>query len=83
MVLTNSILRGSQGYDQEHENIELLRLRNFTMGKPLPDAELLSANAQDKIAELIGVMVPFVSLSKAIVPRSPVVPMPQCPAQVC
>ncbi|KAL1849499.1 hypothetical protein Plec18167_003103 [Paecilomyces lecythidis] len=52
------------------------------MGKPLPDAELLSANAQDKIAELIGVMVPFVSLSKAIVPRRPVVPMPQCPAQV-
>ncbi|GAD97878.1 conserved hypothetical protein [Paecilomyces variotii No. 5] len=68
----NALKTKPKGYDQEHENIELLRLRNFTMGKPLPDAELLSADAQDKIAELVGIMVPFVTYLNSIVMPDPV-----------
>jgi uncharacterized protein (DUF2461 family) len=50
-----------QGYEHDNENIELLRLRSFTIGKPVSDADLLSPDAQEKIATLIGIMEPFVS----------------------
>ncbi|KAL4870451.1 hypothetical protein BDV12DRAFT_165970 [Aspergillus spectabilis] len=50
-----------KGYESDNENIQLLRLRSFTIGKRLPDADLLSPDAQEKIAALIGVMEPFVS----------------------
>ncbi|KAL2871538.1 DUF2461 domain-containing protein [Aspergillus lucknowensis] len=50
-----------KGYEHDNENIELLRLRSFTIGKPLPDADLLSPDAQERIAILIGIMAPFVS----------------------
>lgn len=45
----------------DNENIQLLRLRSFTMGKAFSDAEIMDANAQGKIAAAIGVMEPFVS----------------------
>ncbi|PYH45383.1 DUF2461 domain-containing protein [Aspergillus saccharolyticus JOP 1030-1] len=52
------------GYDADNENIQLLRLRSFTIGRPLTDEELLSPNAQDRIAALVEIMEPFVSHSK-------------------
>ncbi|KAI9370652.1 hypothetical protein BJX61DRAFT_535429 [Aspergillus egyptiacus] len=52
-----------KGYEHDNENIRLLRLRSFTIGKRLPDADLLSPDAQEKIATLVGVMEPFVSHS--------------------
>ncbi|KKK23130.1 hypothetical protein P175DRAFT_0464081 [Aspergillus ochraceoroseus IBT 24754] len=52
-----------KGYELDNENIQLLRLRSFTIGKPLSDEELLSSNVQEKIATLIGIMEPFVSHS--------------------
>lgn len=45
----------------DNENIELLRLRSFTVSKALSDAEIMDSNAQEKIASLFGVMEPFVS----------------------
>ncbi|EAW08871.1 uncharacterized protein ACLA_098130 [Aspergillus clavatus NRRL 1] len=50
-----------RGYDVDNQNIELLRLRSFTIGKPLADSELMASNAQEKIAAIIAVMEPFVS----------------------
>ncbi|OJJ55994.1 hypothetical protein ASPSYDRAFT_92193 [Aspergillus sydowii CBS 593.65] len=50
-----------KGYEHDNENIQLLRLRSFTIGKRLPDADLLSPDAQEKITALIGIMEPFVS----------------------
>ncbi|KAJ4524412.1 hypothetical protein HRR83_002533 [Exophiala dermatitidis] len=50
-----------QGYEANNPNIELLRLRNFTLGKPIPDEVVVSEQGLQKIVELIGVMVPFVS----------------------
>ncbi|KAB8231873.1 DUF2461 domain-containing protein [Aspergillus alliaceus] len=52
-----------KGYDLDNENIQLLRLRSFTIGRPLADEELMSPKAQDKITALIGIMEPFVSQS--------------------
>jgi len=52
-----------QGYDADNPNIELLRLRNFTIGKALSDEEVINPNGLDTIVDLIAAMVPFVSLS--------------------
>jgi hypothetical protein len=51
----------SQGFDSQHENIALLRLRNFTLSTKLEDDALMGPDALDKIAEVVGIMVPFVS----------------------
>jgi hypothetical protein len=45
----------------DNENIQLLRLRSFTLGRPVSDAEMLAADAQDRIVALVEVMEPFVS----------------------
>ncbi|KAF9884754.1 hypothetical protein FE257_001244 [Aspergillus nanangensis] len=50
-----------KGYDHDNENIQLLRLRSFTIGKALSDGELLSPDAQTRIAPLIGILEIFVS----------------------
>ncbi|KAL4904696.1 hypothetical protein BDW74DRAFT_27773 [Aspergillus multicolor] len=56
-----------KGYDLDNENIQLLRLRSFTLGKKVSDADLLSPDAQEKIAALIGIMEPFVSYLNSVV----------------
>ncbi|KAH1416569.1 hypothetical protein KXV52_006251, partial [Aspergillus fumigatus] len=48
-----------KGYEADNENIELLRLRSFTIGKPLSDSEFMASNVQERITALIGVMEPF------------------------
>ncbi|RHZ53766.1 hypothetical protein CDV55_104146 [Aspergillus turcosus] len=49
-----------KGYEGDNENIELLRLRSFTIGKPLSDSEFMASNVQERIAAIIGVMEPFI-----------------------
>jgi hypothetical protein len=51
----------TQGYAQDHQDIELLRLRNFTMGRRLSDDEVVGRGGLDRIADLISSIVPFVS----------------------
>ncbi|KAK6822236.1 hypothetical protein RU639_006910 [Aspergillus parasiticus] len=60
-----------KGYGLDNENIRLLRLRSFTIGRPLADEELMSPNAQDKIAALIGIMEPFVTYLNSVVMPDP------------
>ncbi|PWY90513.1 hypothetical protein BO94DRAFT_463069 [Aspergillus sclerotioniger CBS 115572] len=60
-----------KGYDLDNENIQLLRLRSFTIGRPLSDEELLSPNAQERIAALIGIMEPFVTYLNSVVMPDP------------
>jgi hypothetical protein len=59
-----------QGYDADNPNIELLRLRNFTIGKKISDNEVTSAHGLDTIVDLIGTMTPFVSSDPEIAPES-------------
>jgi hypothetical protein len=53
----------SQGYDHDHKDIELLRLRNFTMGRKLTDDEIVGVGGLERVGELVANMVPFVSLT--------------------
>ncbi|OQD83665.1 hypothetical protein PENANT_c015G03337 [Penicillium antarcticum] len=56
-----------KGYEANNENIKLLRLRSFTMGKPLADEDLAGSNAQEKIAALMAIMEPFVTYLNSVV----------------
>ncbi|PYH97679.1 hypothetical protein BO71DRAFT_416851 [Aspergillus ellipticus CBS 707.79] len=60
-----------RGYDLDNENIQLLRLRSFTIGRPLSDEELQSASARERIAALIGIMEPFVTYLNSVVMPDP------------
>ncbi|KAF2083205.1 hypothetical protein K490DRAFT_52251 [Saccharata proteae CBS 121410] len=57
----NALKTRPQGYEKDHEEIELLRLRNFTVGKKLPDDKVTGPKGLERIAQLVGCMVPFVS----------------------
>jgi hypothetical protein len=50
-----------QGYDGDNPNIELLKLRNFTIGKKISDEEVTGPHGLQIIVDLIGTMTPFVS----------------------
>ncbi|KAL5406961.1 hypothetical protein PMIN04_011878 [Paraphaeosphaeria minitans] len=58
---SNALKKHPKGYDSGHKDIDLLRLRNFTLGTKLSDKEVLGANGLDRIAELMGCVAPFVS----------------------
>lgn len=53
-----------QGYDADHPNIELLRLRSFTMGRRLSDQDVLAPNVLERVMDLIAGMTPFVRRSR-------------------
>ncbi|KAJ5194422.1 Conserved hypothetical protein CHP02453 [Penicillium cf. griseofulvum] len=56
-----------KGYEADNKNIKLLRLRSFTIGKPIADDELTGDDAQEKIVALVGVMEPFVTYLNSVV----------------
>ncbi|KAL2380681.1 hypothetical protein RJ035_006697 [Blastomyces gilchristii] len=48
-----------KGYDADNKNIDLLRLRSFTISKRLEDKDLLGPKALDRVARTVEIMVPF------------------------
>ena len=60
--------REHQGFNADHRDIELLKLKSFTVMKKLPDSVFTSKNGQDEVARVIGAMVGFVSNSGYIIP---------------
>ena len=49
-----------QGYEADHRDIKLLRLKNFTISRKLTDSDITAADGIRRIAGYIGSMVPFV-----------------------
>ncbi|GME49914.1 Protein fam92a1 [Neofusicoccum parvum] len=61
-----------QGYDKEHRDIELLRLRSFTIGTKLDNSAVVGAGGLQRIADLISCMVPFITyLNSVVMPDAP------------
>ena len=58
-------LRGSQlktapkGFDKEHENIDLLRYKTFTVNHPFSDEEVLQPDFSKQVASAFTKMLPF------------------------
>lgn len=53
----------TQGFDADHTNIELLRLKNFTIGRKFADEEILGKGSLEKICTSIKCLLPFVSFA--------------------
>ncbi|KAI9838974.1 MAG: hypothetical protein M1819_004182 [Sarea resinae] len=56
-----------QGYDSDNPNIDILRLRNYTVGKKLRDDEVMGPGGLNRIAELIGNLTPFITYLNSVV----------------
>ncbi|KAK3332167.1 hypothetical protein B0T19DRAFT_97204 [Cercophora scortea] len=65
----NALKTKPKGFLAEHRDIELLKLRNFTVMKKLPDSVFTSARGQDEMADTIRAMVRFVThLNRIVMP---------------
>ncbi|KAF2036274.1 hypothetical protein EK21DRAFT_96220 [Setomelanomma holmii] len=62
-----ALKRHPKGYHQDHKDIDLLRLRNFTLGTKLADDEIVGPGGLSRVAELVACMVPFITYINSIV----------------
>ncbi|KAF2972805.1 hypothetical protein GQX73_g759 [Xylaria multiplex] len=56
----NALKTKPKGFNPDHRDLHLLKLRNYTIGCQISEEDLHSDNAQEKIMEVIRAMVPFV-----------------------
>lgn len=65
----NALKTKPKGYEADNPNIELLKLKNFTIGKKLKDEEVADLTGIETIAQLIATMAPFVTyLNNVVMP---------------
>ncbi|KAF1851766.1 uncharacterized protein K460DRAFT_362513 [Cucurbitaria berberidis CBS 394.84] len=62
----SALKRNPKGYDHDHKDIKLLRLRNFTIGRKLLDDEVVGPEGLDRVAEVILSMVPFITYLNSV-----------------
>jgi len=61
-----------KGFDVDHKDIDLLRLKNFTIGRSLTNEEVLGPGCIERISELLTCMLPFVTyLNNVVMPDDP------------
>ncbi|MCJ1400915.1 hypothetical protein MMC11_004126 [Xylographa trunciseda] len=63
----NALKNKPKGYGADNPNIDLLRLRNFTMGCKLKDEEVVGTKGITRISEVIGIMSPFIAYLNSVV----------------
>ncbi|KAL1589892.1 hypothetical protein WHR41_01292 [Cladosporium halotolerans] len=63
----NALKTRPKGFDADHPDIDLLRLRNYTIGRSLSEQELLGAGGFERVAELFGAMKPFITYLNSVV----------------
>ncbi|KAI1256358.1 hypothetical protein MGN70_001482 [Eutypa lata] len=67
----NALKTKPKGFNPDHRDIELLKLRNYTVGTKIDDSVLTSENAQDQIMDIIASMVEFVTFLNSVVMPDP------------
>ncbi|KAF7536813.1 hypothetical protein G7054_g4233 [Neopestalotiopsis clavispora] len=67
----NALKIRPQGFNPEHRDIELLKLRNYTVGRKIKDSDLTSSDAQEKIMAIITPMVEYVTFLNNVVMPDP------------
>ncbi|KAL8745702.1 MAG: hypothetical protein Q9184_007840, partial [Pyrenodesmia sp. 2 TL-2023] len=55
----NALKTKPKGFEADNPNISLLRLRNYTVGTKLTNAEVVGAKGPERIAALMAVLKPF------------------------
>ncbi|KAM3415278.1 hypothetical protein BST61_g8808 [Cercospora zeina] len=63
----NMLKTKPKGFDSEHPDIDLLRLRNYTIGRDLADEDVLGEAGRRRIAELLAAMQPFITYLNSVV----------------
>ncbi|KAE8363266.1 hypothetical protein BDV27DRAFT_146254 [Aspergillus caelatus] len=56
-----------KGYDVHHRDIELLKLRNYHVVKPVDDAIFTAEDGQDRIISILSILLPFVTFLNDII----------------
>ncbi|ENI10877.1 hypothetical protein COCC4DRAFT_157077 [Bipolaris maydis ATCC 48331] len=67
MNQSNALKRNPKGYDHDHKDIDLLRLRNFTIGRTIADEEIVGTGGLERVAEVVRAMVPFITYLNSVV----------------
>ncbi|KAI0888145.1 uncharacterized protein GGS22DRAFT_93754 [Annulohypoxylon maeteangense] len=67
----NALKKKPKGFHPEHRDIELLKLRNYTIGTEIEEADFTTDDAQEKIMRVISAMVEFVSFLNSVVKPDP------------
>ncbi|GAB7359898.1 hypothetical protein MBLNU230_g7425t1 [Neophaeotheca triangularis] len=63
----NALRTKPKGYDADHKDIELLRLKNYTVGRKLSDDEVTGREGIDRVAELFACLKPFITYLNSVV----------------
>lgn len=63
----NALKTKPKGYEADNPNIELLKLKNFTIGKSLTDEEIADPKGIETVARVIATMAPFVTYLNGVV----------------
>lgn len=61
----------NKGFNADHRDIELLKLRNYTAMKKVPDSIFTDADGQDKLVNLFKALSGYVSHLNRIVRPDP------------
>ncbi|CAI0649309.1 unnamed protein product [Colletotrichum noveboracense] len=67
----NALKKRPMNYSADHRDIELLKLRNFTISKKVDDQIFTQEDAQEKVCEVIAAMEPFITFLNSIVMPDP------------
>ncbi|KAM6533120.1 hypothetical protein FALCPG4_006140 [Fusarium falciforme] len=68
---SNALKTKPKGFVAEHRDIELLKLRNFTIGTQIDDDIFYADDAQEKISDIIRPMVGYITFLNSIVMPDP------------
>lgn len=60
-----------KGYDAEHRDIGLLKLRSFTVSRKVPDGWWMEEGGRGEVAGVVGAMVGFVGFLNRVVMPDP------------
>ncbi|EME49195.1 hypothetical protein DOTSEDRAFT_49502 [Dothistroma septosporum NZE10] len=63
----NALKTKPKGYGADHQDIELLRLRNYTIGRSLTDEEVLGEAGLLRVAELLTSLKPFITYLNSVI----------------
>jgi uncharacterized protein (TIGR02453 family) len=65
----HSLKTAPRGHDPEHEAIEYLRLKSFTAGKNILDAQLSSSSLQSELLETFAALYPLNTFLRVSLPQ--------------
>jgi len=67
----NALKTRPKGVDPDHRDIELLKLKNYTVGKKFTDEDFTAPDAQERVMNSIKALVGFVTFLNSVVMPDP------------